>query len=361
MASEHLTATDLTAPKILLVLTRYLGDTLLMTGVLRSLRSAYPKASITALVAHKGRFALEGNGDLDELLVVEDKFSLSGMMKLLQSHFRRYDWVINDKASGKSEIYAFLFGKLGSKTSWQARVLNQNMLGTWRSKAPFNHHCVLDDDDREHRMVRSMKLLEPLPVKVQAQIVVPSIPVALSLPMHYLVLHVPASNDLKQWSISNWRQLVDGLLHSGISLVLTGAPSERDKRLVSEVMNGLEDDPQVIDLSGKLSIAEMATVVKQSAGYIGPDGGTTHLASAFDIPIFCIVSVANAVMWGPWPYQMSIEDYQREPYEADAEQQVRGNVSIFQAHPDATYALQRNIHPQNVLSHVLAVIERNES
>ncbi|GAL14662.1 ADP-heptose-lipooligosaccharide heptosyltransferase II [Vibrio astriarenae] len=298
MASERLSATDLTSPKILLVLTRYLGDTLLMTGALRSLRSAYPNAYITALVARKGRFALEGNPDINELLVVEDKFSLSGMMKMLRTHFRRYDWVINDKASGKSESYAFLFGKLGSKTSWQARILNQNKLGTWRSKTPFNHHFVLDDNESEHRMVRSMKLVAPLPIAAQAQIIAPCAPISLSLPSRYLVLHVPASNDLKQWSVANWRELVDGLLDAGMSLVMTGAPSERDKTLVAEVMSGYEGDPRVIDLSGKLSIAKMATLVEQSAGYIGPDGGTTHLASAFDIPIFCIVNIANAVMWG---------------------------------------------------------------
>ncbi|GAL14661.1 hypothetical protein JCM19233_5673 [Vibrio astriarenae] len=64
---------------------------------------------------------------------------------------------------------------------------------------------------------------------------------------------------------------------------------------------------------------------------------------------------------------MSLEAYESEPYEAEVPLQVRGNVSIFQAHPDAdeggtssaTQIMQRDIHPQSVLSHVLAVIERN--
>lgn len=315
---------------ILLVLTRYLGDTLLMTGVIRSLRHAYPTAHICALVANKGKFALQGNTDLDELLVISDKFSMKELLTLLPKHFRRYDWVINDKPSGKCETFAFLFGKLGRKKHWQARVIDQKRAGTWRSKPPFCHHSVMDDDDTEHRIVRGSRLLQSLGNQQQIGVWAPTEELPFTLSKPYWVLHIPASNDLKQWPIESWAQLIRWLVEHQFAVALTGSPAQRDKQLVSSVMQLLGKADNIEDLSGQLSIAQMATLIEKSAGYIGPDGGTTHLASAFNVPIIAIFNKHNAAMWAPWPYQLSVEAYMSTPFNNELSSQTLRNVTVLQ-------------------------------
>jgi len=54
---------------LLLIKIRAMGDTLLATPALSALRRAYPQGRITAMVSPAGREILEGNPDVDEILI----------------------------------------------------------------------------------------------------------------------------------------------------------------------------------------------------------------------------------------------------------------------------------------------------
>jgi len=58
------------AHKILLIATRQIGDVLLVTPLLRSLRRAYPKAVIDILVYNNKGGMLEGNPDYNTLIFI---------------------------------------------------------------------------------------------------------------------------------------------------------------------------------------------------------------------------------------------------------------------------------------------------
>ena len=58
------------AQNILLIATRHIGDVLLTTPLLRSLRSAYPKACIDALVNGWTADILDGNPDVNNVITV---------------------------------------------------------------------------------------------------------------------------------------------------------------------------------------------------------------------------------------------------------------------------------------------------
>ena len=57
---------------ILLIATRQIGDVLLITPLLRSLRRAYPDAVIDVLVYEKNGGMLEGNPDYNTLISVAE-------------------------------------------------------------------------------------------------------------------------------------------------------------------------------------------------------------------------------------------------------------------------------------------------
>ncbi|HHB92017.1 MAG TPA: lipopolysaccharide heptosyltransferase, partial [Thioploca sp.] len=58
--------------KILLIATRQIGDVLLVTPLLRSLRKAYPKAIIDILVYENKGEILVGNPDYDNLITITE-------------------------------------------------------------------------------------------------------------------------------------------------------------------------------------------------------------------------------------------------------------------------------------------------
>ena len=82
---------------------------------------------------------------------------------------------------------------------------------------------------------------------------------------------------------------------SGVTLVLTGV----DSGLEGRFLEYLGDTTSVNNLSGKLNIAELSWVLKQSAGYIGVDTFASHLAHAHGKPGVVLFGPSDEVSWGP--------------------------------------------------------------
>jgi ADP-heptose:LPS heptosyltransferase len=59
--------------------------------------------------------------------------------------------------------------------------------------------------------------------------------------------------------------------------------------------------PGVLDLSGRLSIEELAALLERSDLLIGSDSGPAHLAAAVGTPVVALFSGTNhAAQWRPW-------------------------------------------------------------
>jgi heptosyltransferase-3 len=78
-------------PRVLVVILRRLGDVLLTTPLIRSVKRAYPQASIDALVFTGTEGILAGNPDLAEIITVPQRSSFLDTLSLIARLFRRYD------------------------------------------------------------------------------------------------------------------------------------------------------------------------------------------------------------------------------------------------------------------------------
>ena len=111
--------------KILLIATRQIGDVLLVTPLLRSLRNAYPKAQIDVLVyEHKGGM-LEGNPDFNQLISVAEHPTINQYKTLLRNIFKRYELAISTLPGDRPILYALLAApqrvSIVPKARWQDR------------------------------------------------------------------------------------------------------------------------------------------------------------------------------------------------------------------------------------------------
>jgi ADP-heptose:LPS heptosyltransferase len=101
----------------------------------------------------------------------------------------------------------------------------------------------------------------------------------------------------KDWSISNYHKLIDLIVKEyGMRIVVLGAVESFGKIQSSKI----------VDLCGKTTIEELASILSKSKIAIGADTGPMHLASVLQIPSVFIFGASNVNETAPCIGQFSL-------------------------------------------------------
>lgn len=317
--------------KILVIAMRYLGDVLLTTPLLHSLRQAYPDAQLDILVYSNTASMLEGNPDINHIITTPNRPNFSDLWYLLRQLFRSYDLSIATQAGDRPLLYACLAAPLRI-----AAIPPKNTKGWW--KRFFVQRWIEFDDDNTHTVLQHLKLLDLInnvprsfslipPQTGNAQQLTERFPF-LSDNTGYAVLHPHPQWTYKQWTVEGWIEVGLYLKKLGLKLVLSCGPAQEEMDYVANIQRQLPDD--TINLAGQVSLAQLAYIISQAKLYIGPDTGITHLAAATGIPVIALYGPTNPVKWAPWPveYRQNIN-----PFHKTGCQHVN-NISLVQGKAD---------------------------
>jgi heptosyltransferase-3 len=274
---------------VLIVATRRIGDVLLTTPLIRSLRRGYPSARIDALVFAGTGGVLQGNRDCDAVLEVPKRSGWREHARLLRRLWRRYDLAFATQQSDRSHVYAWVAARrrvgLVPDMSWSS---------AWK-RLSCEAYEVLDDVNT-HTVVQNLRLADRLGIARQHE-VVPPIGEEREMAAPYAVVHPVAMFTYKSWTREGWRALIAWLQAEGLKVVLTGGPSAEERRYCA----ALAAETGATDLSGELSFGELAGLLQRCRLYVGPDTSVTHLAAACGAPTLALFGPSNPVKWGPWP------------------------------------------------------------
>jgi heptosyltransferase III len=321
---------------ILIVITRRIGDVLLITPMIRSLKLAWPEARIDALVFEGTGGVLANNPDLDQVITVAQRPTRRQHLRLLLRLWHGYDLALSMMPSDRPTFYAFIAGKYrvgliqeGGKHRWKKWLLSQSV-----QFDNINTHTVLMNlkladllgVPRSHEVVAAWKaedeaaVRKVLPFDIDAQA--------------YAVLHVYPMYAYKAWRREAWIELAEWLNGQGMRVVLTGGNSADEVAYVRSLMNMLPDD--TIDVAGKLNLACVAYLLSKARAYVGPDTVVTHLAAASGTPTVALFGPSNPVKWGPWPKGF---DKDSNPYKMRGTQRVN-NVVLLQGSGDCVPCME---------------------
>jgi heptosyltransferase-3 len=287
---------------ILLIAIRQIGDVLLVTPLLRTLRKGYPHVQIDVLVYRNKGGMLEGNRDCDRIIEVSEHPALVEYRKFLPSIFRKYDLAVNTLAGDRPHLYAF----------WAARA----RVGVATEKASFwkpwiNQKAVLLDNENTHTVLQNLKLGAELGLPLAYRVIPPAskgagvrldrlLPFGLK-ERHYAVLHPYPMWRYKRWTEEGWSSLVTELLKRFDCVVITGGPNQEEEKFAARLVDRTPE--RIFSLVGKTSFPEAAELLRSAQLYVGPDTAMTHLAASCGTPTVAIYGPSNPVKWGPWPYQ----------------------------------------------------------
>ena len=308
---------------------RFLGDVLLTTPLIHSLKLAYPEAQVDVLVYANTVAMLEGNPDIYQILTTVNRPKFADYRRLLPQLFRRYDLAMVTQSGDRP----FLYGLLAASNRI-AVVPEKNTTGWW--KRYFVQHW-LEFDDNTHTVLQHLKLLDALNVKKNFVLIPPQCNDTkqlfeqypfLASNNDYVVLHPHPQWTYKQWTSNAWIELGDYLHDIGLSLVLSCGPAQQELDYVTAIHNQLPEG--TVNLAGQVSLAELAAIISKAKLYIGPDTGITHLAAATGIPVIALFGPTNPLKWAPFPvnYQLDVN-----PFVKIGDQQVN-NVCLIQGAGD---------------------------
>src|SRR5262245_19864577 len=96
---------------VLLVVTRRIGDVLLATPLIRSLKAAWPPTAVDALVFAGTEGVLAANSDLRSILTVPERPGLLSHLRFMLRIARRYDVALSLLNSSRPTLYALAAGR----------------------------------------------------------------------------------------------------------------------------------------------------------------------------------------------------------------------------------------------------------
>lgn len=302
-------------PKRILVITmRYLGDALLVTPLLSSLKHAYPSARIDLLTTESNQGVFEGNADINKLICFKKNASFFEKTLFYSSIFRKYDIALSTQSSDRCTFIALFSGKMSlgliaGRDYWKRWLLSHTLL----------------ESATNHKLLENLRFCEVLNIKKIYQPTPPCPAYAfMSLkPKTYVVLHIYPQWQYKQWVEGAWQNIIRFFVNNKLTVILSGAEPEQE---ALEVLRKPFSSGSVRNLAGKLTLGQLSETIRGALLFIGPDTGVTHLASATGVPTIALFGPTDPRVWGPWPWEYQDN---HSPYEKTGSQKIK-NVFLLQ-------------------------------
>ena len=240
-------------PRVLVVALRRLGDVLLTTPLIRSVKRAFPQASIDALVFAGTEGILTGNPDLAKVLTLPQRPRAGDTLALMARLCKRYDLALSTQTGDRPTFLAVVAGRQS------AGLVEGNGVAAAVKRFALSRSAVSDRD--RHRVLDILRLAELIGIPAQAEIVCPGggVHPALAPAQPYAVIHAAPMFTYKRWTGAGWRALAAALHERGLATAVTGAVSDR------AYLDDVWRDSKVVRLDGRLDWPELTALIARRA------------------------------------------------------------------------------------------------
>ena len=301
-------------PRILVVSLRRIGDVLLTTPLIRSLRRAFPDAAIDALVFSGTAGIVKGNPDIDNIIAMPSRPTFAQTAALAARLFKRYDLAVSTQPGDRPTVFALLAGRSHAGLT----DADAPRLGRFLKGRILHRSTPLTPDI--HRVEQMLRLADALGIARVPELVCPAAGAADAIAPgdNIAVIHAAPMFRYKQWTRDGWRALAAGLKQRGLSVIAISGPDEAERKYLRDLWQGVA---AVHATPWPVTVA----LLQRARVYVGPDTSVTHLAAAAGCPTVALFGPMDPRVWGPWPV-----GGMDAPWQASGTIQNRGNVWIVQ-------------------------------
>lgn len=291
---------------ILVINLMHIGDLMLVTPVLRTLRANYPQARITLLADAKLADLVAYNPHIDACLFLdkkgEDNTPLSFFRFIMQVRAQRFDLVVNLHRNERASALAAFSGA-------SAIVgYSKPLFSLFFDRVLPNRKAVMHQIHSHFEVLEKTGLIDhiddgglemelPPGAMERANAIFSD---HFSQGQRVIALNIGASWRTKRWTDSSFAAVADHFVRKGYGIAFFGGPM--DTELVEACIAQMEekDSPHVHVFTGKLSLGELAGMLRQCALLITTDSGPMHVGVAMRVPIVTMFGASPVP--GFYPY-----------------------------------------------------------
>jgi heptosyltransferase-3 len=296
---------------------RHHGDVLLASPVFTTLARAAPGIEIDALVYLDTAPMLTHHPAIAQVHTIDRNWKKQGAVAqtreelalLRRLRARRFDLLVHLTEHPRGLTLAGLL-----RPRWSVTREREHRDPLWRRA--FTHFYKVPARTQRHVVEQNLDALRRIGIQPgpddRRLVLVPGADaqrtVEASLARHGLVRHGfvqvhPGSRwHFKCWPAESTAALIERIVADGLPVVITGAPDDRERALVAATLAALapETRSRVVDLTGTLTLLELAALTGAARAFAGVDSAPMHIAAAMGTPTLVLFGPSSEHAWGPW-------------------------------------------------------------
>lgn len=263
--------------RILIIQTAFLGDVILATSVVNSIKAQFPEAQVDLLVKKGNEHLVHGHPNIHRVFTFDKSRKWRDILRLVRANrATRYDFIVNLHRFASSGLIAVL-----SQT--KTIGFDKNPLSRFYTvKLPHPISKGIHEIDRNFTLIAALGVKHLVkPSIVPSEDAMKNVREYQKTPY---VCFAPASVwATKQLPMEKWVELAEKQDHV---IYLLGGPS--DHSLCETIKTKIPG--RTVNLAGKLSLMESIALMKGAVRNYVNDSGPLHFASAVNAPVtayFC--------------------------------------------------------------------------
>ncbi len=287
--------------RILVSRMRFIGDVVLTTPVIRSIRTAFPAAYVAYLGEREAVSLLENNPCLNEIIPYDVRrpalFEQARIGRLLRR--RKFDLAIDLFGNPRSALLMYLSGarvrvgpeRKGRGALYTVRVRDdgapksaiefhyQSLRAAGIPVVPSKTELYLTRDEREtgHRLVDTQRKS------------------ATGKGRPVVGIHPGATWPAKRWQPERFARLAERLVREGTAVVCTAGPREEETIAAVRAATTL-----ALPVLPVLPLRQLAAAIAAFDAYVTNDAGPMHIAAAVGTPTIGLFGPGEDAIWFPY-------------------------------------------------------------
>lgn len=255
--------------RILVVTLSNLGDIVLTTPVIATLRANFPNAYISVVAGPKGLALLQHSTTINEVVIYDKTKPLAVRAKFVwQLREKKFDLVIDLRNTAipllvGARYFNSIFFDHSEKQARKKHLSRLQFLGLREAE----HNFEFFNDNEEKSALAKLKDAGASSMKP------------------WIAIAPGAANHLKRWPLERYGELAVHFEKRGFQPIILGNGAERV--MGDQIMRSYPLE-SAINMCGLFELRELAAFLSRAKAFVCNDSGLMHLANELGIPVLAI-------------------------------------------------------------------------